>query len=661
MTAETRTAVPWMPPTPSLRGRSIALLQRGLEVADRTLGARRGARFCALLLVYSLLLATAFLLAYAIRWDFALPPEQANQRTALLLPVIACKLALLHSFGQFRSILSYFGLADLGSLLLAAGTVSGVMYGLWYVSADTAAVARGVILVDFILTVAFLSGFRLTLRMLRAQSPAGSRTEVDEPRRAAIIGTGDLAEVIVRNMLQHRTGGPVPIFVVDDSPQRIGRLVHGLPVVGPLAELPKLGRRARINELVVALADAPPRRLRAIMELGRSFGARTQVIPSLPDLMSGTAKVDSTRPVQIEDLLGRAPVRLESAAIAGLLAGQVVAVTGAGGSIGSELCRQILAANPERLLLIEQSEIALFDLEAELTAAGHACRIVPLIADIGDDIAMRTIFDRFHPAIAFHAAAYKHVPLMERQPAEAVKNNAIATARLAQLASASGVARFVLISTDKAINPTSVMGCTKRLAERLLQAEQRRSGNRTAFLAVRFGNVLGSSGSVIPVFRRQIAAGGPVTVTHPEMTRYFMTIPEAVGLVLQTAVIGRGGDVYVLDMSRPVRIYDMARQMIELSGYRPEIDIEIVFTGLRPGEKLFEEMRHDQETHEATVHERIFRLRHEGPVPDVDQWIRTLAATADLGDANRIKHHLRELVPEYRPHLEPDPTPALRP
>ena len=302
--------------------------------------------------------------------------------------------------------------------------------------------------------------------------------------------------------------------------------------------------------------------------------------------------------------------------------------------------------------MVEQTEIALFEIEQELAGTKLGARLLPLIADVADEPAIRAVFERCRPEIVFHAAAHKHVPLMERQPGEALKNNTLATAGLTRLASEHGVERFIFISTDKAINPTSVMGCSKRLAEKSLQARQRTPGNHTAFMAVRFGNVLGSSGSVIPTFKRQIAQGGPVTVTHQDMTRYFMTIPEAVGLVLQTGTIGRGGEIFILDMGRPVKIMDMARQMIELSGYKPDIDIEIKLTGLRPGEKLFEELCHTEETHAPTEHPRIFQLKSDPEPGDVEAWFAELRTMIAAGNPSAVKQAMKRLVPEYTPFAD---------
>jgi FlaA1/EpsC-like NDP-sugar epimerase len=636
----------------SLREKLSVGLRGLLERFDRHVGSHSAVRFVAILLVYGLELAAVFYLAYELRWDFATPDDFQRQRLTLLIPIVVCKLILLQSFGQFRSVLSYFGLADFGGVVVSMTTVSGIMLALWYGSEVSAAPSRGVILMDFVLSVALISAFRLSLRVLRTWSIEGEALPGSVERRVAIIGAGDLGEALAKDLLQRRGNGLQPVFFIDNNPSKIGRSIHGLPVYGPLEKLVKLAPMARINEIVITLKEAGPKRVKEIVELGRQIGATTQIIPSFTQLASGEVKIERSRPVAIEDLLGRAPVNLDSTGISLLLRDKVVMVTGAGGSIGSELCRQILVQHPRQLVLVEQTEIALFEIEQELIGSENGSRMLPLIADVVDEHAIRAVFSRCRPAIVFHAAAHKHVPLMERQPSEALKNNTLATAGLTRLASEFGVERFVFISTDKAINPTSVMGCSKRLAEKTLQARQNAASNRTVFLAVRFGNVLGSSGSVIPTFKRQIAQGGPVTVTHQEMTRYFMTIPEAVGLVLQTATIGKGGEIFILDMGQPVKIIDMARQMIELSGYKPDIDIEVKITGLRPGEKLFEELRHTDESHAPTEHPRIFQLKSE-PVPeDAEAWLADLRATAAGGSPVTIKQAMKRLVPEYTPFVD---------
>jgi FlaA1/EpsC-like NDP-sugar epimerase len=623
-----------------------------LDQFDRHVGSHAAVRSGVILLVYGLELGAVFYLAYELRWDFATPDDFSKQRLTLLLPVVVCKLILLHSFGQFRSVLSYFGLADFGGVVVAMSTVTGFMLALWYGSEIAAAPPRGVILMDFVLSVALISSFRLALRVVRTWSISGQGQPGLVERRVAIIGAGDVGEALAKDLLQRRGSGLYPVFFIDNDPNKIGRSIHGLPVYGPLEKLLKLAPLARVNELVITMKEASPKRVREIVELGRQVGATTQIIPSFTQLASGEVKVERSRPVAIEDLLGRAPVNLDSAGITHLLQDRVVLVTGAGGSIGSELCRQILAQRPRQLVMVDQTEFALFEIEQELIGTEHGARLLPLIADVTDEPAIQGIFSRYRPEIVFHAAAHKHVPLMERQPGEALKNNTLATAGLTRLASEHGVERFVFISTDKAINPTSVMGCSKRLAEKTLQVGQRAPGNRTVFLAVRFGNVLGSSGSVVPTFKRQIAQGGPVTVTHHEMTRYFMTIPEAVGLVLQAGTFGRGGEIFVLDMGQPVKILDMARQMIELSGYKPDIDIEIKITGLRPGEKLFEELRHTDESHAPTEHPRIFQLKGEPAAEDAETWLAGLHTAAAAGSPPAIKQAMKRLVPEYTPFAD---------
>jgi FlaA1/EpsC-like NDP-sugar epimerase/dTDP-4-amino-4,6-dideoxygalactose transaminase len=637
-----------------VRERLMTGTRVALDVFDRRIGRHGGARLAAVMLGYAPILAASFYLAYGLRWDFAVPDDFAKQRLMLIGPVVLYKLLLLNSYGQFRTIQRYFGMADFGKMLFAMTTLSGMMLGLWYVAAIAAAPPRGVILMDFVLCVGFVSAFRLSLRVAHNWRIYGEGQSVPVERRLAIVGAGDVGEALAKDLLQRRGSGLRPVFFVDDDPEKIGCTIHGLPVIGPLERLTEFAPRVRIDELVVTLKETPPKRLKEIMKVGRQVGATTRIVPSFTELASGNLKVERARPVAIEDLLGRAPVNLDGDGTARLVRDRVVLVTGAGGSIGGELCRQILSHGPQQLVMVDQSEIALFEIEMALSPADRDRRLIPLIADVVDEPAMRAVFARHRPDIVFHAAAHKHVPLMERQPAEALKNNTLATAMMTRLASEYGVERFVFISTDKAINPTSVMGCSKRLAEMALQARQRAPDNRTTFLAVRFGNVLGSSGSVIPIFKKQIAEGGPVTVTDPEMTRYFMTIPEAVGLVLQAAALGGGGDIFILDMNQPVKIIDMARQMIELSGYRPGIDIEIKITGLRPGEKLFEELHLDDEAHERTGHPRIFRFRKNyGAEPDAgESWLSGLRSVALSGNPHEIKREMKRLVPEYTPFFE---------
>jgi FlaA1/EpsC-like NDP-sugar epimerase len=372
----------------------------------------------------------------------------------------------------------------------------------------------------------------------------------------------------------------------------------------------------------------------------------------MAELAGGRVRASDIRPISVEDILGRAPARLDDEAIDAMVKGRTVLITGAGGSIGSELCRQVAARAPARLVILDQCEVLLYQAEQELIAAGAGALITPIVGDVADAARMREVFVRFRPSLVLHAAAHKHVPMMESQPAEALQNNVLGTAVVAGLAAEFAADKFVLISSDKAVNPTNVMGATKRLAELVVRSMQARAGGRTAFLAVRFGNVLGSSGSVIPIFRRQIAAGGPVTVTHPDVKRYFMTIPEAVGLVLQSATLGAGGDILVLEMGQPLKIIDVARQLIELSGLRPDVDIEIRIVGLRPGEKLVEELQHEGEQYRPTEHARVFRfVADQPPLDRTDALLAQVRALLPL-ERQACKQGIRELVPEYAPFVE---------
>jgi FlaA1/EpsC-like NDP-sugar epimerase len=428
--------------------------------------------------------------------------------------------------------------------------------------------------------------------------------------------------------------------------------VHHVPGIGAPEMLLEADLNLELEEVIIAMPSAPAKRIGEIVKLLQRTHLEFETVPSIDQLATGKVKVSQLRNVEIQDLLGRPPVKLETENIRQVLGGRVVLITGAGGSIGAELCRQIASFNPKRLLLVDQSEVQIFQIEQELIERGYSGIILPLVADVLDSPRMRYIMERFQPQVIFHAAAHKHVPMMESQPSEAVKNNTFGTAHLCDLALEFGVDRFVFVSTDKAINPTNVMGASKRLAEIYLQAIHAANPSKTKFMAVRFGNVLGSSGSVIPVFKKQIAAGGPVKVTHPDVTRYFMTIPEAVGLVLQSGAQGSGGEIFVLDMGNPVKILDLARQLIELSGLRPGEDIEIEFVGLRPGEKLFEELSHQGENITSTNHPKIMRfVSQPQPLATVKNVFENLSSELHRVEAVQLKLMLKQAVPEYQPYL----------
>lgn len=620
----------------------------------------RNKRSLVVALIYTVLLAAALWSAWEVRFDFLVPKESAHVRLLTLLPYVGVKIALLVLFRQFGSMLTYFGLPDLLRVCWAMVLSAGLGFAWWWVGRDMPDFAlvlpRGVLLIDFILATAFVCGFRIALRVYRERitHPRSAGAPHKARRRIAILGAGDVGASLASECINRPARGLLPVVFLDDDDDKRGGLVHGIPIGGRIDEIEQLRVRFEFDHVIIAMPTAPEKRVREVIKLMTAQGLGVEIVPSVDDLVSGRAKVTRIRPVEVEDLLGRDPVQLDSAGIAQLVRDKVVLVTGAGGSIGAELCRQIADCNPSRLLLVEQSEAALFVIEQELISRGMGAIIQPVIADVVDRARIVQILTRYKPALIFHAAAHKHVYLMERQPAEALKNNALGTLLLAEEAVAHGVETFLAISTDKAINPTNIMGASKRLAELMLQGlhASGRAGT-TRLMAVRFGNVLGSSGSVVPIFKQQIANGGPVTVTHPEVTRYFMTIPEAVGLVLQASLLAKGGEIFVLDMGQPVKIADLARQMIQLSGFVPDADIEIKYVGLKPGEKLYEELQHTTETHQPTTHPRILRFVAQGLDPDVvRRELLGLQEKLNTMEINEVKLAVQKLLPEYKPYLD---------
>lgn len=609
------------------------------------------ARYGILLLLYSQVLLGSWGLSFALRFDFEVPSDFYQRMVAYAGMVVLLKVGLLYFFGQFAGLLSYFSIPDLRRLFYASGSASACLYAAYYSHALMVA-PRGVILIDFLLSLAGLAALRLGFRIFRERylSPQGRAPET--ARRVGIVGAGDVGASLARDLMARRGLGLVPVAFFDDDRSKWGSRVHDIPVIGAPESVLNQKLNLELDEAIIAMPSAPAKRIGEVVRVLQKARLRFETVPSMEQLATGKVKVSQLRSVEIQDLLGRDPVTLDTQNICDVLRDRVVMVTGAGGSIGSELCRQIASFNPKRLLLVEQAEVQLFPIEQELTEAGYRGTILPLVADILDAPRMRHIFKRFMPEVIFHAAAHKHVPMMESQPSEAIKNNTFGTARLAELALEHRVDRFVFISTDKAINPTNVMGASKRLAEVFLQSLYAKHPDRTKFMAVRFGNVLGSSGSVIPIFNKQIAAGGPVKVTHPDVTRYFMTIPEAAGLVLQSGAQGLGGEIFVLDMGHPVKIVDLARQLIELSGLKPDEDIEIEFVGLRPGEKLFEELSYKGENITPTTHPRIMRFVTEPePLDQVQQDFEELSAHLNELEPNQFKMILKRIVPEYQPYL----------
>ena len=612
-------------------------------------------RFLVLLLFYEAELTASLWLAYDLRFDFMVDPASYQERYFVLLWLVPLQLILLGLFHQLTPLLGYFSTPDLARMFHALFISSIITVIVWVAWGAGFAPPRGVIAMDFVFCLVGLTGVRLALRTFRESLTVSSKGRGRQRRRVVIIGAGDAGAVLAHELSLKPGYGLTPVAFFDDDKRKWNSRVHDIPVLGPPEYLLDTMGKLDIQEAIIAMPSAPAKRIGEIVRLLRQARLPCKTIPSLDQLALGQVRVSQLRNVEIQDLLGREKVELETENIRLALQDHVVLVTGAGGSIGSELCRQIATCHPKHLLLLDRSEPNVFQIEQELIGLEHGQRIIPLVGDILDRARMEEIFSRFRPEVVFHAAAHKHVPMMEHQPGEAIQNNSLGTAQLADLALEFGVARFILISTDKAINPTNVMGATKRLAEMYVQALYAAHPNQTKFMAVRFGNVLGSSGSVIPLFHRQIAEGGPVKVTHPEMTRYFMTIPEASMLVLQSAVQGTGGEIFVLDMGSPVKIVDLARQMIELSGLKPDEDIQIEFIGVRPGEKLFEEVTHKGENFAPTTHPKICRfISQPADLAQIRKTLQRLRANLHQFEADELKLMLKEAVPDYEPYLEPD-------
>jgi len=562
-------------------------------------------------------------------------------------------LPLLWFFGQFRSLLSYFGFPDAQKILAATSLAGLAMLIAWYGGWADVMPPRAVIVLNFILGSMALVVVRIGFRIFRERW-LDSQVSHRRRRKIGIYGAGPSSAALVSELLARPNLRLVVAAIFDDDTNKAGSHLHGIPILGSLRSLSKEARRLGLNEIILAMPTADPSRIRAVVSQCRQLNLPVKTIPTIHHVVNGHLHLDRIKPVEIEDLLSRESVEMEAPLSSGWIAGRQVLVTGAGGTIGAELARQVCACHLKSIILVDRSEPALFEIEQELREDGAGSEMQAIVADVGDTHRLDTIFAQQKPDLIFHSAAHKHVPLMEQQVAEALANNSLKTIALAKLAAVHGVKDFVMISTDKAINPTNVMGASKRMAEIGLQILQKDHPSMK-ISSVRFGNVLGSSGSVIPTFRRQIAAGGPVTVTHPEVTRYFMSVAEAVGLVLTAGRLGQGGDIFVLDMGEPVKIEEMARQLIELSGFEPGREIEIRYTGLRPGEKLYEELSHNEEVTDKTEHPKIWRLKPSGyglPKKDeINASIRTIIEESAKGNTSQAKQKIKELIPEYTPWL----------
>ena len=564
----------------------------------------------------------------------------------VLVGLVAVYLGVFVLMKVPKGMWRFSGFGEVQRLTIACA-IAGMVTAVGVLMAQLVGVPRAVLALHPVFTLMALAMTRIGYRMLYEHMRGRISGSMHETRRALVMGAGDAAKLLIAGIQHH---GWVVVGLLDDDPRKLGARVGNVPVLGPLDSATRWSEVHGITHVIVALPSAAPERRRRALDLAAATGLPVVTVPTAAELRDGQA-VAQVREIEPEDLLGRAPVQLDEGGISECLSGKVVLITGAGGSIGSELCRQVARYGPLRLVLYELSEFALYRIEQELTEAFPHIPLVRLVGDVRDPEHLRVTFARVRPQVVFHAAAYKHVPLMEDDNAfAAVRNNTLGTWRAASAAAAAGAERFVLISTDKAVNPTNVMGATKRAAEMViskLAAQVAESGGRTRFMAVRFGNVLGSSGSVIPKFKAQIARGGPVTVTHPDITRFFMTIPEAARLVVQAAAIGEGGQVFVLDMGEPVKIVDLARDLIRLSGHTLA-EIPIAFSGLRPGEKLYEELLADADATLPTRFERLRNARLDDRGQDVQALLDWAAARSTAPD-DEVRERLARLVGEYQP------------
>ena len=591
--------------------------------------------------------AMAAVIATFIRFEFVLQSRYL-QDVMLQLPIFICLvLCFAMLFKLYNRIWRYAGTSEMLAIIasVALSTICWFGYSLLIGSM----LPRSIYVISGMLLLIFIGGSRLALRTYGylSSKPKFAAILTKAPlKNVLVIGAGDAGAVITREIERYHNDGRTVVGFIDDDKNKLHQRMFGVKVLGDRFTIKENIVKYDVDEIIIAMPSVQGDDLRQIIEICQRTKCKMKILPGVYEIINGDASVSKLRDVQIEDLLGREPIKLDDTAVSKYIKDKTVLITGAGGSIGSEICRQVARMQPKKMLLLGKGENSIYEINQELQGSFPEIKKVPIIADVRDRERIKGIMDYFKPQVVFHAAAHKHVPLMEYQPIEAVKNNVLGTKVVAEEASNHNVETFVMISTDKAVNPTSVMGCTKRVAEMFVQSMN--AVSKTRFVAVRFGNVLGSRGSVIPLFKKQIAKGGPVTVTHPDMKRYFMTIPEASQLVLQAGAMAKGGEVFVLDMGEPVKICDLAKDLITLSGLTPGVDIEIKYTGLRPGEKLFEELLSAEDGTEQTDHEKIFTARiKEVKKAKMDEYVdELLGHTQD----DEVVKTLQKVVPTYTPN-----------
>jgi len=611
-----------------------------------------------ILLLDVLVISASYYLAYLVRFDFGFNPSLYSIFFKTLPLVVMVKIGAFYFCNLYRGMWRFTSIRDVLNIVKAAVISSCLIVGTLLLYNRFNGFSRSVFATDLCFTILMIAGVRLMVRLffehnngfLDNDQSLEQGDETPRPRTLLIIGAGSMGEKIFR-LIRDSAGMKYRVVgFLDDHPVKIGKLIHGVKVLGCIKDIKFIAERMNADEALIAIPSATSAEMREIVCHCKESGIVYKTLPSMDEMIHGQISVNSIREVAYTDLLGRKDVKLDESKIGKSLEGKVVMVTGAGGSIGSELCRQICRFNPQRILLFERSESPLYEIDLELRNRFKTVDVVPLLADIQNMNQLDRTFAMYKPEIVYHAAAYKHVPMLESHAWKAVRNNVLGTFNLSECATKYDIDRFVFVSTDKAVRPTNVMGATKRIAEILIQNQEAFKKCRTKFMIVRFGNVVGSAGSVLPLFKKQIERGGPVTVTHPDVTRYFMTIPEASQLILQAGAMGEGGEIFILDMGEPIKIDNIARDLIRLSGFEPDKDIMIDYVGLRPGEKLYEELITEGEGIVATDHKKIMVLRGAAQnLQILNGNIGKLAALAEEQDGNEIIEKLRSIVPEYSP------------
>ena len=608
-------------------------------------------------LVDTVLIISSLFFSYALRFNTLDLSPHLHEILTILPFLLLMRLGVFITMGLYRGMWRYTGMHDLVALIKAVTLSSGLTMALLFLIYRLADYPRSVFVIDWFVILVLVGGSRLAYRLYREGWHKHGSNLKNSAKNVLIVGAGRGGEMILREMLSNPRLNYTPVGFVDDDREKRNMTIHGHRVLGNTREIPSIIDDYNVKEVFLAIPTASGAAKRRIMLTCKSAGVKSKTLPGVGELIQGTAKVSSLREFQIEDLLGREPAKLDTASIKEYLRDKTVMITGAGGSIGSELCRQVAQFSPKQLVLFERTEFNLYQIHMNLLELFPALKIHAIIGDIMNQSRVEQTLAKFMPEVVFHAAAYKHVPLMEMNPIEALQNNIRGTSIVAHCAHVYGVRKFVMVSTDKAVRPTNIMGVSKRIAELICQSVGSKS--KTQFVTVRFGNVLNSVGSVIPLFQRQIAKGGPVTVTHPEIYRYFMTIPESVQLIMQAGAMGKGGEVFILDMGAPVKIVDLARDMIFLSGLEPDKDIKILYTGLRPGEKLYEELLTAGEEVKSTLHQKIKVAGSE----DTDctvlmNNVENLLELLQAGFSRDVLQKIKDIVPEFQPENGGPTSPA---